>query len=165
MKSKRRYMVGERPSIIGLFQVTAKPASKLRRILYDIIPYWQGSQPEFTFYFEALIDIEHKCRYLCDIQYSTGKIPKLAPWEFSLPEMKRGGKWETTVGKMHLINTGDTFLRVAEVTGTKTNPELEYKSVFLFHVTSRSWLFLALVAGILAGVLSILGSWLSSCFF
>lgn len=155
-------MVGERPSIVGLFEVTAKPASKLRRILYDILPYWQGSQPEFTFYFRALTDIKHQCRYVCDIQYSTGKIPKLAPWEFLVPEMKKGVKWETTVGKMHLINTGDTFLRVSEVTSAKTT--LEYESVYLFHVTSRSWLAIALLAGILAGVLSILGSWLSSCF-
>jgi len=163
MKSKRRYILGERPSIIGLFEVTAKPVSKLRRILNDILPYWQGSQPEFSFYFIALTDIEHQCRYVCDIQYSTGKIPKLAPWEFLIPKMKKGGKWETTVGKMHLINTGDTFLRVAEVTGAETT--LEYESVYLFHVTSRSWLALALLAGILAGALSILGSWLSSCFF
>ena len=162
MKSKRRYMVGERPSSIGVFEVTAKPASKLRRILLDILPYWQGSQPEFTFYFTALTDIEHQCRYVCDIQYSTGKIPKLAPWEFLVPKMKKGVKWETTVGKMQLINTGDTFLRVAEVTGAETT--LEYESVYLFHVTSRSWLALALLAGILAGALSILGSWLSSCF-
>ena len=164
MKAKRRYMVGERPSRIGLFEVTAKPASKVRRILYDSWPYWQGSQPEFTFYFRALTDIEHKCGYVCDIQYSTGKIPKLAPWEFEVPEMKKDGKWETTVGRMHLINTGDTFLRVAEVKkGVKT--PIEYESVFSFHVTSRSWLTLALLAGILAGALSILGSWLSSRFF
>ena len=95
--------------------------------------------------------------------YSAGKIPKLAPWEFLVPKMKKGCKWETTVGEMHLINTGDTFLRVAEVIGAKTTPE--YESVYLFHVTSRSWLALALLAGILAGALSILGSWLSNCFF
>ena len=158
MKSKRRYMVGEKPSDIGLFEVTAKPASKLRRILYDAWPYWQGSQPKFTFYFRALTDIEHECNYVYDIQYSTGEISKIAPWQILIPPKNKGSTYEVTISNnVYLINTGDTFVRVAEVKGAKT---LEYESVYLFHVTSRSWLGLALLAGTLAGGLASLGSWL-----
>ena len=76
--------------------------------------------------------------------------------------MIKGKKWETVIDDMHLVFTGDTFLSVAEIKGTQP---LEYERVFLFHVTDRSWLALALVVGLLAGGLSILGSWLSSNFF
>ncbi len=152
-------LVFKRPLIIGSFEVTAKPASKLRRILYDAWPYWQGSQPKFTFYFRALTDIKHESNYVYDIQYSTGKISKIAPWQISIPPKNNGSTYEVTIrNNVYLINTGDAFVRVAEVIGAKT--PLEYESVYSFHVTSRSWLALALLAGILAGGLSIVGSWL-----
>ena len=162
MKVKKRYVLGERPAQIGMFEVTAKPASKLRRILWDILPYWQGSRPKFKITFKALFDTDYDYNYLSTIEYSNGKQANFK-WQLEIPKMKKGKIWETTVNEMYLTYTGDTFLIVAEVKGTESTSG--YESVFTFHVTNRSWLALALLAGILAGVLSILGNLLSSCFF
>ncbi len=161
MKSKNHYMVGERPSQVGNFVVSARPASKLRQITYDIFPYWQGSVPVFEISFEALWDIDKDYHYLCAFEYSNGQRSK-PQWQIQIPKLRKGKIWKTpvneaTFNKMHLVFTGDTFLIVAEVMGER---EPKYESVYLFHVTNRSWLSLALLAGTIAGGLSILGNWL-----
>jgi len=162
MKAKEHYVLGGRPTQIGMFEVVAKPASKLRCILWDILPYWQGSRPKFKITFKALFDTDCSYNFLSTVEYSNGGEADFK-WQLEIPKMNKGKTWETTVNEMYLTYTGDTFLVVTEIMGEGTISE--YKPVFIFHVTNRSWLALALLAGILAGALSILGNWLSGCFF
>ena len=152
-------MIGERQVTIGFYDVTARPALKLRRALFDILPYWQGAKPKFEIIFEARTDIDHQSNYLCAIQFSNNQLSKPL-WEVLIPKLKEKEERKYTVGDMPLFFTGDTFLIVAEKPSKEKGAVPHYESVYMFNVTNRSWLALTLLAGILAGGLAALGNWI-----
>ena len=148
-------MAGQRPVTLGFCEVTARPASMLRRICYDLFPYWQASKPKFELTVTALEGFSSPQDFLYSVEFSNGQ--KTVPKQLRISHIKVGDKRSYVVNEIYLVFTGDTFLIVADI--HKPN---DFQTVYMFHTTSRTWLALAIFAGFLAGVFATLGHWLLS---
>lgn len=149
-------MAGARTATVGLHTITARPKNKLRK-RFDMFPYWQSSRPTFELMFTALADTSD-CNFLYALQFSNGQ--KTSPQQLKVSALKEGAQRTYIIGNnidMFLVYTGDTFLVVADITEERTS-EPYYQTVYMFHTTSKAWLALAILAGILAGVFSTFGN-------
>jgi hypothetical protein len=147
-------MSGKRTADIEFFKVTGEP-SFIRRI-FDYLPFWQGSTPKFRLIIEATNDIEHESNFLYSIEYGDGY--RYSPQQLQIPPIKRGERRIYYLIRIPLIYTGDSFLTVTEILNLKANLLSGFQTVYSFHVTNRSWLFLTLLAGLLAGIFSTIGN-------
>ena len=148
-------MAGERTVDIEFFRVTGHP-SRLRRIFFDLLPFWQGQNPRFWLTIEALTDINHDTNFLYSIQYPNGE--KDPPQQILTLPIRIKEKRVYKLMPLPLIYTGDDFLIVAEI--LNDSKVSKYYTVYSFNTTNRSWLTLAIVTGILAGVFASIGNWL-----
>ena len=146
-------MAGERTVDVGLCRITGH-SSRIRRILFDLFPFWQGQNPSFELTIEAMTDIEQQ-NFLYSIQFSNGEIDP--PQQLQISHIRANEKRKYKLVPMPLIYTGDSFLVVAEIINNQTKP---YQTVYMFHTTSRTWFGLALLAGFLAGAFATLGNWI-----
>ena len=145
---------------VEFFRVIGQP-DRLRRTLFDFVPYWQGTHARFQLTLEATVDIEHESKFLYIVQYSDGEqSPKQ---QLSVPPMRKGDKRTYTLVALPLTNTGDTLLSVTEI--MSNNSISGYKPVYSFHTTAKSWLGLAIIAGVLAGTFATIGSILIRCYW
>ena len=138
-------------------EITAYPASVWRRLLWDIIPYWQSSRQGFILSIELRPNFGSRQRFMYRIQYSNTQRTK--PEELGVSNLRVGYKNKYALKKLPLLYTGDTFLIVADssdITPSEKPGKDPYQTVYSFHTTSRSWLALAVVAGIFAGAISAL---------
>jgi len=150
-------MAGERTVVVGLWRVTGH-SSRIHRILFDLLPFWQGATPSFELTIEATTDIAHQQDFLYSIQFSNHEIDP--PYQLQIPPMRANEIRKYKLFPMPLIYTGDSFLIVAEV--IKNQPEPYYQTVYCFHTTNRSWLGLVILAGLLSGAIATLGNWILS---
>jgi len=120
-------MAGERPVTVGFCEARARPAFILRRLCWDLLPYWQATKPKFELTLKALTDIPTE-DYLYSIEYFNSEI--YPPKQLQVSPMKQGEKRSFTIGDMFLMCTGDTFLIIKDVFEDK------YQSVYAFHTTS-----------------------------
>jgi hypothetical protein len=148
-------MAGERTVDIEFCRVTGHP-SRLRRMFFDLLPFWQGQNPQFWLTIEALTDIEHDTKFLYSIQYPSGE--KDPPQQLSTLPIKKNEKRVYKLAPLPLIYTGDAFLIVAEI--LNASKVSEFQTVYSFNTTNRSWFTLAIVTGILAGAFASIGNWL-----
>ena len=142
------------------FRVIGQPG-RLRRTLFDFVPYWQGTHARFQLTLEATDDIEHESKFLYTVQYSDSSHSPNQ--QLSVPLMRKGDKRTYTLVALPMTNTGDTMLLVAEI--MSNNSISVYKPVYSFHTTARSWLGLAIIAGVLAGAFATIGSILVRCYW
>jgi hypothetical protein len=151
---------GERTRTVGLCKINAKPASWWHRFV-DIVPYWQGGKPVFVLSITALTDLDHPLNFVYGIEVPN-RDRSYSSQEASLgvSGLKKGEKREFVIVGMPLVYTGDSFLVVAEFMNKKVIEPPE--TVYVFHTTNRSWLFLALIAGLLAGASAALINYLIS---
>jgi hypothetical protein len=150
-------MAGERTVVVGLWRVTGH-SSRIRRILFDLFPFWQGATPSFELTIEATTNIEHSQDFLYSVQFSYHNIDP--PDQLQIPPMKANEIRKYKLVPMPLIYTGDSFLVVAEVIKNQTEPY--YQTVYCFHTTARSWLGLAILAGLLSGIIAAFVNWILS---
>ncbi len=146
-------MVGERTADVEFWKVTGH-RSRLRCGIFNWFPFWQGQNPQFWLTIEAQVDINHDTKFLYSIQYSNGE--KDPVHQISISPTINKGKREIKLVPMPLIYTGDTFLVVAEILNNSTTSE--YQTAYSFNTTNRSWLFLAIVTGVLAGIFATIGN-------
>ena len=143
---------------IEFFRVIGQP-SHLRRALFDYLPYWQGTNYSFQLTLEATADIEHESKFLYFVEYSDGEqSPKQ---QLSVPPMRKGDKRTYTLVALPLTNTGNTLLMVTEI--MSNNSVSDKKPVYSFHTTAKSWLGLAIIGAVLAGIFATIGSVLIRC--
>jgi len=146
----QRVVIFQRVIDFNGYQITTKPKG-LRKYLWDIFPYWQGSTPKFEVTLKALRNIPSTSRWrfiLFDKTLSTDN-PETLEW-IDEENIKEGDIIPRIVKTVPISFTGDMQL-VIDDRGTK-------KTIYSFHVTHRSWLALAIIAGILAGIIASLGN-------
>ena len=151
-------MAGKRTVDIGFFKVTGQP-NRIHRILLDYLPFWQGADPQFELIIEATTDIDHESKFLYSIEYSNGDSNP--PQQLNILPMKKDDKRTYTLVPMPLICTGDSFLIVSEILSeSRLSGD---QTVYSFHTTARSWLALAIIAGIFAGIFATLANLFINC--
>ena len=148
-------MAGKRTAEIEFFKVTGEP-SFIRRILFDFPPFWQGSSPQFRLTIEAKTNMKNESNFLYSIEYAYGDM--YPEQQLQILPIKAKEKRVYYLVPMPLMYTGDSFLKVAELLNVKDNLRSGYQTVYSFHVTSRSWLWLTVLAGLLAGLFSAIGN-------
>ena len=140
----------------GYYEIITKPASLWRRILFDILPYWQGTTTNFKMELKALRDIPPKHYFVITQQISNphvGNRIKLTD-RIYMENVKEGNIINIDFCTKHLFDTGNMFLMIHSYDiSMEDNPEA---TIYSFHVTHRSWLFLAILAGVIAGLSSFL---------
>lgn len=152
-------MAGKRTANIEFFQIAGEPSLR-HRIFFDIYPFWQGSTQRFRLIMEAKKDIEHKSTFLYTVEYAYGD--QYPEQQLSIAPIKAKEKRVYNLVPIPLLYTGDSFLKVTELLDSKNNVRSGYETVYSFHVTNRSWLWLTILAGLLAGLFSALGNLLFS---
>lgn len=146
-------MAGERTADIGLCRVTGHP-SRAHRAFFDTLPFWQGANARFRLTFEATTDIEHESKFIYSIEYSFGE--NNPSQQLNMSPIKANEKRVYNLVPMRLIYTGDASLVVSEIL-SKTAIS-GYQTVYSFNVTNRSWLWLTILAGFLAGLFATIGN-------
>ena len=139
-------MSGKRSVILNSFKITGEPDFWHR--IWDYIPFWQGSDQKFILIIEALGNTSANKDFQYTIEYGINLTYVL--YDLEIPDMKQGEKITLALEPIPLLHTGDSWLIV-----TRVNPQFFHR-VYSFNVTNRSWLFLALFAGLLAGLFSAL---------
>lgn len=139
------------------YRFTAKPQSRWRRFTFDFLPYWQSSKPRFILNVTNIkgspTQENKEIRWF--IKFATGDTTDGVA---NIPPLQEDSSATLIVGDKLLGFTGDTLL-ILPVELLDGKPR-EYETVYAFHTTHKSWVFLAVVAGILAGAFSVLGQWL-----
>jgi hypothetical protein len=147
-------MAGNITADVEFFKITGEP-SWIRRIFFDFLPFWQGSTPQFRLIIEATTEVEHESKFLYHIEYTNGEAsPKK---QLTISPIKARAKRVIQLEPIPVISTGDAILEITEVLETRMSG---YKPVYSFHITSRSWLWLTLIAGLLAGIFSAIVNYL-----
>lgn len=141
---------------IGSFEVIGKSGS-IRRKIFDFIPFWQNSKVRFLLTFKALSDTQQEAEFVYFIRYPNREESEYH--DIKIPPMKARQSRSYTTAPFIMWYTGDAFLNVGE--GLPSTP-VYGTPVYAFHVTDRSWMGLAILAGILAGAFTTLGSWILS---
>jgi len=141
-------MKGQIIVIKNKYEVTVKPANWARRLLMDLWPYWQGSKAKFSISIKAKHDIKRE-HFNIFIEY-----PNSSPKELGMTDVinAHSGNVKTIILESEpFIHTGDTFITINA--GKYRND----KPIYSFHVTNRSWVSLAILAGVIAGILALIG--------
>ena len=148
-------MAGGQPVDIMGYRFTARPLSRWRRIIHDFWPYWQASRPRFILTATNVGEAPTKERAInCIIKYGTGAQTTI---KVVLPPLEKGKSMSFEVSGFILGYTGDVLLAIP---ADLTSDPAEFETVYSFHTTPKSWIFLAIFAGLLAGAFATLGHWL-----
>lgn len=110
--------------------------------------FWQSSSSKYKVVFQAQTDITKPKRFAVRIQSANHETNASL---FDLPPSKSGTTITDKTDELPLINSGDAALTVG-VAGYSAQ-----RAIYSFHVTDKSWLTLALIAGSIAGIFSVLG--------
>ena len=146
---------GQRVSLYG-YEFTARPLSRWRRLTGDFLPYWQASRPKFVLTATNLQGRPtHDKSISWFVRFAQGDS---AGGNAVIPSLRAGETVNLVLGPVFLGFTGDT-LRVLPTVLSSTGPA-KYETVYAFHTTHKTWVFLAVSAGVLAGGFAILGQWL-----
>lgn len=146
---------GQAVALYG-YQFTARPLSWWRRFTHDFVPYWQASRPKFVLTVTNLQGAPTRGKTIkWYIKFATGTF---TGEQELVPALETNESVNLEVGGKLLGFTGDTLLILPTV--LDADAPARYETVYAFHTTSKSWVFLAIVAGILAGAFSTLGHWL-----
>ncbi len=116
----------------------------------------RGLSPQFRLTIEVKTDIKHESNFLYFIEYAYGDV--YPEQQLQILPIKAKEKRVYYLVPMPLMYTGDSFLKVTELLNVKDNLRSGYQIVYSFHVTSRSWLWLTVLAGLLAGLFSAIGN-------
>jgi hypothetical protein len=143
-------MAGNRIVTLGSYEITTKPVGFWRRKLFDAIPYWQASTPKFEVIFKSTAHIPASIKFIFRLRFENTQSDNLN--SITLSDTKTGDINSVIVSTKPLVYTGDTFLTVME-----SHVQNE-QSIYCFHTTNRSWLALAILAGILAGLFATFGN-------
>ncbi len=119
----------------------------------DSWPYWQGSKAKFSISIKAKDNIERE-HFNIFIEYPNGSPKELGMTDVT--NAHSGDSRTIIVESEPFIHTGDTFITINA--GRYRND----KPIYSFHVTNRSWVSLAIVAGVIAGILTIIGQIIAS---
>lgn len=140
---------------VGVYSVEIKP-TRLRRIVLDLYPYFQGAKPRFeiTLFNDSVSD-EPRHEYVLFYKYSNGEMDEAV--SLGIQPLKRNKTSHFDLDITRLKYTGDTTIIAYDAFDKKEIP------VYVFHTTARTWLFLTLIAGLLAGLISLLGELLVRC--
>ena len=146
-------MKGQITVIKNKYEVTVKPANWVRRLLMDSWPYWQGSKAKFSVSIKAKNNIERE-HFNIFIEYPNGSLKELGMTDVT---NAHSGDVKTIVLESEpFIYTGDTFITINAGTYRSDKP------IYNFHVTTRSWVSLAIIVGAIAGILTIIGQIIAS---
>lgn len=136
--------LGTRKVGIGGYFVWGEPRSWWHRIT---TLYWQSSTPKYNVYIQIPPNtrIPYKKKFFIRLHFSNDNYTDPEPIE--VPPSQFGEKHKYKIEGLPLLVTGDTFLEIHDDTSEKT--------IYSFHTTYRSWLSLAIIAGFVAGLISL----------
>ncbi len=145
-------MAGGQEVIIGGYKFKMRPASSWREITGDYWPYWQA---EKTYFELNVVRVGNNVRER-DLQlYFVLPNGNFVPRMVKIPSLNNGDKCKLKLGNFFPGLTGDTLI----ILDTKLNV-LEanalpgsYETLYVIHVTPKAWVSLAVIAGVLAGVI------------
>lgn len=145
-------MAGGQEVTIKEYRFKIRPASRWRKITADYWPYWQASKISF----ELHVVGEERNMFERDLQlYFVLPGGSLVQRIVKVPSINKGDKYKLALENFFSALTGDTSiildvdLRVRE---EGSSPAI-YETLYVFHVTPKAWVSLAVIAGILAGVI------------
>ncbi len=147
-------MAGKITADFDFLKVTGEP-SLIHRIFFDFLPFWQGSTQRFKLIIEAKNNFNYESSFLYHIEYTNGETS--LEQKLTILPFKTKEKRAYYLVPITIICTGDAVLELTEKFETHTSG---YKPVYSFHVTSRSWLWLTMIAGLLAGIFAALVNFL-----
>lgn len=148
-------LAGGRIVDVGLCEVTARPANKLRRFIRDWWPYVQSQKPRFELIVTPLGIGSSSQRFLYTLQYSNGN--RHPPHELSASQLERGKRRHYKLVAIPVIVTGDTYLVVADRDVLQNNRNIpHYKIVYAFTTISKTAMIGILIAliGTLIGIIA-----------
>jgi len=148
-------LAGGRIVDVGLCEVTARPASKWRRVTRDWWPYVQSQETRFELIVTPLGIGSSSQRFLYTLEYSNRK--RHSPHELSASQLERGKRRHYKLVAIPVIVTGDTYLVVADRDVLQNNREIpHYKTVYAFTTISKTrmiWILIALI-GTIIGIIT-----------
>ena len=139
----------------GYYEITTRPIGFWRNVLWDVLPYWQGTKAKFKTELKPNRDIPDKHHFLIIQQFSNLQADNMNKLTTKYLEgVKEGDIIPIVYETENLFDTGTMFLVI-------NSYEIEMKAggkvnIYSFHVTHRSWLYLAIIAGLIAGLSSFL---------
>lgn len=141
------------------YEFRAKPKALWRHIPWfgDFLPYWQGSRHRF------LLTIKRKGPpseqqplnwwILFQNRHET-------PSQVTIPPLQTGQTTTLSLGRQFLAYTGDTLVVISSLEPTHKQPVKGYHTLYCFHSTPKTWLFLTITVAIGTALLASLGNWL-----
>ncbi len=145
-------------SIVG-YQFEVRPKSMWRRIFHDFVPYWQSWKPSFEVIITRKKEDADGRELQWFMRFSNNTVGRKL---IQIPYLKRGGKVILTLEGMFLGTTGDALIVLdsnLNILPEDSFPDM-FETIYSFHVTQKSWLVLALMAGAVAGLLTIICQYL-----
>ena len=148
-------MAGGQPVVAIGYRFTARPLSRWRRLTRDFLPYWQGSKPRFVLTVTRLELPSQSQDVRWFVRFATGDI---TGGQVVVRPLQTSESDNLEVGGKFLGFTGDTLV-ILPTDLVAPNPT-QYHTVYAFHTTNKTWIFLTFVVALLAGAFSTLGQWL-----
>lgn len=130
------------------YQLTVKPRSQWRRLIWDFWPYWQAQKPRFLLEVTKIgPPAQSEIILPWIVRFANNQVTK---GQVVLPPLQTGDKLSFELGGKFLGYTGDTLLIVP--INLPPAPLEPYLTLYAFHTTPKVWISLAIVAGLLAGL-------------
>ena len=154
-------MAGGQKIRIAGYLFEARPKSMWRKISHDFVPYWQSWTPSF----EVIVTREEEDTGERELQWfmlfsDNSYVEKST----QIPPFKKGGEGILPLEGNFLGPTGDTQIVLdskLNILPRRNTPGI-YKTIYSFNVTPKTWVSLAVFAGAVAGVLTIICQYLIS---
>jgi len=150
-------MAGGQPVDVNGYRFTARPLSRWRRFTGDFLPYWQGSRPRFILTVTRLGSpvpsqtISWHVRF-AGVAVTSGQVV--------VPPLQTGDSANLEVGGKFLGVTGDILLTLPT---NLASPQANlFHTVYAFHTTPKTWIFLTVIIALLTGAVAVFGQWLLS---
>lgn len=141
-------MAGGKPVDLDGYRFIVKPLSRWRRLTRDFWPYWQAGKPKFLMEVMRIGPPAQQATITWFIRFTNAQV---APGQAIIPPLQESEKTTLEIGGRFLGYTGDTLLVVpTSLSSTSSEP---YHTLYTFHTTPKVWVALAIVAGLLAGLL------------
>jgi len=150
-------MAGGKPVDLDGYQLIVKPLSRWRRFTRDFWPYWQAQKPRFLLEVTRIGPPAQSVTITWFVRFANAQVTS---GQVILPPLQTSGKISLEIGGKFLGYTGDTLITVpTNLSSASSEP---YHALYTFHTTPRVWIFLAIVAGLLAGLFASLLQYLFS---
>jgi hypothetical protein len=148
-------MAGGQQVIFNGYRFVAKPLSLYRCILGDFFPYWQASKPRFVLVVTREGPPAQKQTINWYVKFANNDV---TGEQENIPPLQTAESVTLKLEGKLLGFTGDTVLILS--TDLTSHSPSRYKTLYTFHTTPKVWLFLAFVAGLLAGAFAAVFQWL-----